>query len=58
MNTKKERQLDMLHGSIWDKLPRFAFPAAAAIGLVLLTGRSLSRCSVPSLPPVCQYRRQ
>lgn len=59
MNTKKERQLDMLHGSIWDKLPRFAFPVAvAAIGLVLLTGRSLSRCSVPSLPPGCQDRRQ
>lgn len=37
MNTKKERQLDMLHGSIWDKLPRFAFPvAAAAIGMALL----------------------
>ena len=30
MNTKKERQLDMLHGSIRDKLPRFAFPVAAA----------------------------
>lgn len=51
MNTKKERQLDMLHGSIWDKLPRFAFPvAAAAIGLVLLTGGSLSRCSA-TVPP-------
>lgn len=29
MNTKKERALDMLHGSLWDKLPRFAFPVAA-----------------------------
>lgn len=29
MQIKKERQLDMLHGSIWDKLPRFAFPVAA-----------------------------
>lgn len=26
---KKKRQLDMLHGSIWDKLPRFALPVAA-----------------------------
>ncbi len=31
MNTKPERQLDMLHGSIWDKLPRFAFPVAAIL---------------------------
>ncbi len=23
------RQLDMLHGSIWDKIPRFALPVAA-----------------------------
>ena len=29
MRTTKERQLDMLHGSIWNKLPRFAFPVAA-----------------------------
>ena len=29
MGTKKERQLDMLHGSIWNKLPQFAFPVAA-----------------------------
>lgn len=25
----KKRQLDMLHGTIWDKLPRFALPVAA-----------------------------
>lgn len=25
----QKRQLDMLHGSIWDKLPRFALPVAA-----------------------------
>lgn len=25
----KKRQLDMLHGSIWDKLPQFAVPVAA-----------------------------
>ena len=25
----KKRELDMLHGSIWDKLPRYAFPVAA-----------------------------
>lgn len=24
-----KRQLDMLHGSIWDKIPRFALPVAA-----------------------------
>ena len=24
-----KRQLDMLHGTIWDKLPRFAMPVAA-----------------------------
>ena len=29
MRTAKERQLDMLHSSIWNKLPRFAFPVAA-----------------------------
>ena len=30
METEKEkRQLDMLHGSIWNKLPLFAFPVAA-----------------------------
>lgn len=26
---KEKRQLDMLHGSIWNKLPLFAFPVAA-----------------------------
>ncbi len=29
MSTTK-RQLDMLHGPIWNKLPRFAMPVAAA----------------------------
>ena len=30
METEKEkRQLDMLHGSIWNKLPLFALPVAA-----------------------------
>ena len=30
METEKaKRQLDMLHGSIWNKLPLFAFPVAA-----------------------------
>lgn len=30
METAKERkQLDMLHGSIWDKIPKFALPIAA-----------------------------
>ena len=29
MRITKERQLDMLHSSIWNKLPRFAFPVAA-----------------------------
>lgn len=29
MSTTK-RQLDMLHGPIWNKLPRFALPVAAA----------------------------
>ena len=28
MQTKK-KQLDMLHGSIWNKLPQFALPVAA-----------------------------
>ncbi len=28
MRTTKERQLDMLHSSIWNKLLRFAFPVA------------------------------
>lgn len=27
--TTARRQLDMLHGSIWDKIPRFALPVAA-----------------------------
>ena len=27
--TAKKKNLDMLHGSLWDKLPRFAFPIAA-----------------------------
>lgn len=26
---ESEKQLDMLHGSLWDKLPRFALPVAA-----------------------------
>lgn len=25
----QKRQLDMLHGSVWDKIPRFALPVAA-----------------------------
>ena len=29
MKTRKRKQLDMLHGSIWNKLPLFAFPVAA-----------------------------
>lgn len=28
-NTAKTKQLDMLHGSIWNKLPQFALPVAA-----------------------------
>ncbi len=27
--TAKKRSLDMLHGTIWDKIPQFAFPVAA-----------------------------
>lgn len=27
--TKQKKQLDMLHGSIWNKIPRFALPIAA-----------------------------
>lgn len=27
--TARKAQLDMLHGTIWDKIPRFAFPVAA-----------------------------
>ena len=26
---KKRRQLDMLHGPIWNKIPQFALPVAA-----------------------------
>ena len=29
MENKKRKPLDMLHGSIWNKLPLFAFPVAA-----------------------------
>ena len=29
MNTPSKHRLDMLHGPIWNKLPRFAFPVAA-----------------------------
>ena len=36
MNTKTERQLDMLHGSIWDKLPRFAFPVSLSATALLI----------------------
>lgn len=39
MNTKKQ-QLDMLHGSIWNKLPRFAFPVAATAVLEQLFNAS------------------
>ena len=26
---REKQQLDMLHGTIWDKIPRFALPVAA-----------------------------
>ena len=39
MNTKKQ-QLDMLHGSIWNKLPQFAFPVAATAVLEQLFNAS------------------
>ena len=29
MKIRKRKPLDMLHGSIWNKLPLFAFPVAA-----------------------------
>ena len=29
IKTRNRKQLDMLHGSIWNKLPLFAFPVAA-----------------------------
>ena len=29
MENKKQKRLDMIHGSIWNKLPLFAFPVAA-----------------------------
>lgn len=29
MEATKKNPLDMLHGSIWDKLPKFALPVAA-----------------------------
>lgn len=29
IKTRKRKQLDMLQGSIWNKLPLFAFPVAA-----------------------------
>ena len=29
LKSTNERQLDMLHGSLWNKLPQFAFPVAA-----------------------------
>lgn len=27
--TKRTQKMDMLHGSIWNKIPRFALPVAA-----------------------------
>ena len=41
METEKaKRQLDMLHGSIWNKLPLFAFPVAATAVLEQLFNAS------------------
>ena len=37
---RKKRELDMLHGSIWDKLPRFALPVAATAMLEQLFNAS------------------
>ena len=28
-NAREKRTLDMIHGSIWNKIPRFALPVAA-----------------------------
>ena len=32
---REKQQLDMLHGTIWDKIPRFALPVAATAILTL-----------------------
>ncbi len=37
---RKKRELDMLHGSIWNKLPRFALPVAATAMLEQLFNAS------------------
>ncbi len=61
----KHGQIDMLHGPIWNKLPRFAFPIAATAILeqlfnasdVAVVGASHAcRAAVlPSVAPVCGY---
>ena len=33
---REKQQLDMLHGTIWDKIPRFALPVAATAILTMV----------------------
>lgn len=53
----KHGQIDMLHGLIWNKLPRFALPiAATAILEQLFNAASLAATALLMLAALLYYR--